>query len=229
MGEIMDKNIKLPDCWKSRLKNEFAMEYMQDIRTFLVSELSKGKVIYPPINKIFEALNLTLFADVKIIIIGQDPYHGVDQAHGLSFSVNSEVTLPPSLKNIFKELQNNFPDIILSHGNLSEWAKQGVLLLNSSLTVEANKPNSHQGIGWDLFTDSVVRNCSQAGSKVFMLWGRNAKNKLKLIDQNNNLVLEAAHPSPLSAHNGFFGCKHFVKANSYLSKKGYQEIDWNIR
>jgi len=225
----MDKNIKLPDCWKSRLKNEFAMEYMQDIRRFLVSELSKGKVIYPPINKIFEALNLTLFADVKIIIIGQDPYHGVDQAHGLSFSVNSEVTLPPSLKNIFKELQNNFPDIILSHGNLSEWAKQGVLLLNSSLTVEANKPNSHQGIGWDLFTDSVVRNCSQAGSKVFMLWGRNAKNKLKLIDQNNNLVLEAAHPSPLSAHNGFFGCKHFVKANSYLSKKGYQEIDWNIR
>ena len=177
----MDDNIKLPDCWKSRLQDEFAKEYMQEIKSFLVNELSKGRVIYPPINKIFEALNLTSFEEVKIVIVGQDPYHGPNQAHGLSFSVNSEVTIPPSLKNIFKELLENFPNTILSHGNLSGWAKQGVLLLNSSLTVEANKPNSHQGIGWEQFTNSIIKICSQAGSKVFMLWGRNARDKTCLL------------------------------------------------
>jgi uracil-DNA glycosylase len=224
----MDGNIKLPNCWKSRLQEEFDQKYMHDIKSFLANELSKGKVIYPPINKIFEALNLTLFEGVRIVIVGQDPYHGPNQAHGLSFSVNSEVTIPPSLRNIFKELLENFPNTILSHGNLSGWAKQGVLLLNSSLTVEANKPNSHQAIGWEQFTNSIIRICSQAGSKVFMLWGKNARDKAALIDQDNNLILQAAHPSPLSAHNGFFGCQHFAKANDYLSKNGFQKIDWNI-
>ncbi|MEK9650398.1 MAG: uracil-DNA glycosylase [Gammaproteobacteria bacterium] len=226
---MIDKNIKLPECWKSKLKNEFAAQYMQDIRTFLASELEKGKVIYPPINKIFEALNLTLFAEVKIIIVGQDPYHGIGQAHGLSFSVNTNQVLPPSLKNIYQELRNNYPNITLSHGNLSAWARQGVLLLNSSLTVEANKPNSHQQIGWEFFTNSIISHCSESGSKVFMLWGRNARNKSSLIDKTKNLVLEAVHPSPLSAHNGFFGCKHFLRANHYLSQIGCQEVNWSIK
>lgn len=224
----MESKIKLPDCWMSVLSDEFSKPYMQDIRKFLASELNKNKVIYPPIDSIFDALKSTPFNKVKIVLLGQDPYHGHGQAHGLSFSVNSSMPIPPSLKNIFKEVLANYPNCTFRNGNLASWAEQGVLLLNASLTVEANKPNSHQDIGWNFFTDAVIKCCSQSGKKVFMLWGRYAREKIKLINSQNNLILEAAHPSPLSAHNGFFGCKHFLRANQYLEEQQVSKINWSI-
>lgn len=224
----MESKVKLPDCWMSVLGDEFTKPYMQDIRKFLATELSKKKVIYPPIDSIFEALTSTPFSKVKIIVLGQDPYHGYGQAHGLSFSVNSSMPIPPSLRNIFKEVLANYPNSTFRNGNLASWAEQGVLLLNSSLTVEANKPNSHQNIGWNFFTDAVIKCCSQSGKKVFMLWGRHAREKIKLINSENNLVLEAAHPSPLSAHQGFIGCNHFLKANQYLEEQKLSKINWDV-
>jgi uracil-DNA glycosylase len=192
-------------------------------------EKASGKTIYPPGSLIFNAFNLTPFQNVKVVLLGQDPYHGPMQAHGLSFSVQDGIPKPPSLINIFKELHEDIGIPIPKKGNLDKWAKQGVLLLNASLTVRANEPMSHSKIGWTAFTDSViVRISEQKQHVVFLLWGKYAQEKQLLIDETKHLVLKAAHPSPYSANNGFFGCKHFSKANEYLVRHGIDPIDWAI-
>jgi len=222
-------NVKIDASWKAELNEEFAKPYFEDIVTFLKNEKAAGKVIYPPGPYIFNAFNTTPFDDVKVVILGQDPYHGPGQAHGLSFSVPPGVPPPPSLVNIFKELNTDLQMPIPNHGYLEKWAKQGVLMLNASLTVEAHKPMSHSKIGWHVFTDEVIRVLSQDREHiVFMLWGSFAKSKAELIDKNKHLILTAAHPSPLSAHNGFFGCRHFSKANFWLQQKGISPIDWSL-
>ncbi len=215
--------------WKEELKEEFEKPYFEKIVQFLKSEKTAGKVIYPPGKLIFNAFDTTTFSKVKVVIIGQDPYHNPGQAHGLCFSVPDQVQPPPSLVNIFKELQTDLEIPISRSGNLEKWAKQGVLLLNASLTVEANKPMSHSELGWNIFTDEVIKHVSQKKEHVvFMLWGKFAQNKAVLLDESKHKVLKAAHPSPLSAYNGFFGCGHFSKANAWLREKGEQPIDWSI-
>lgn len=223
-------SIQLEDSWKGVLDGEFDKGYMMQLREFLKSEQAKGRIIYPPNKLIFNAFNHTPFNNVKIVVIGQDPYHGVNQAHGLSFSVQKGITVPPSLQNIFKELQTDIPAFRLpDHGDLTSWADQGVLLLNATLTVEAAKPGSHQKKGWEKFTDRVISELSARRSGlVFLLWGRYAQTKGELIDNDKHYILKAAHPSPFSAYSGFFGCKHFSKANEYLNKNGQKEIDWQI-
>lgn len=219
-------NIKIENSWKNILKNEFEKEYFKKLADFVRKEYINSK-IYPPPKDLFRAFSLCPFSKVKVIILGQDPYHGIGQANGLCFAVNNVITIPPSLKNIFKEIRSDLEIETKESGDLSRWAEQGILLLNSVLTVKADNPGSHQNKGWELFTDEVINKLSnEKESLVFMLWGNYAKNKGKLIDKKKHLVLESVHPSPFSANDGFFGCKHFSKANEYLRNKGFEEINW---
>ena len=220
--------LKLEESWKRFLEAEFEKEYMKKLRSFLQSQQEQKRIIYPGNSLIFNAFNHTPFEKVKVVIIGQDPYHGANQAHGLSFSVQKGVPVPPSLQNIFKELQAEYKDFQFpKHGDLSSWADQGVLLLNATLTVEASNAGSHQNQGWEKFTDQVIQTLSEKRTGiVFLLWGKYAQAKAAMIDQNKHLVLMAAHPSPFSAYNGFFGCNHFIKTNEYLEENGEKGIDW---
>lgn len=222
--------LQLDDSWKEVLGDEFDKDYMKDLKKFLQTAKEQGHRIYPPGNLIFNALNHTPFQHVKAVIIGQDPYHGPNQAHGLSFSVQKGFALPPSLKNIFSELKHDIPGFkIPAHGDLTKWAEQGVLLLNATLTVEAGKPASHQNKGWETFTDTIIRKLSEQRSDlIFLLWGKFAQGKQGLINTAKHHILTAAHPSPFSAHNGFFGCRHFSKTNALLIQKGIEPIDWQI-
>ncbi len=214
--------------WDELLKDEFKKDYYIKLRKFLVNEYN-SKTIYPDKYNIFEALKLTAYKDVKVVIIGQDPYHGENQAHGLAFSVQKEVRIPPSLLNIYKELKEDCGCYIPNNGYLVSWAKQGVLLLNTSLTVVSNIANSHRNKGWEIFTDSVIKQVNNKSAPVvFLLWGNNAKSKEKYIADQRHLILKSVHPSPLSAFRGFFGCKHFSKANQFLKNTGQTEIDWQI-
>jgi len=222
-------DVKIDDSWKEVLKGEFNKPYFLQIVTFLRTEKMAGKTIYPPGALMFNAFNTTPFHKVKLVLLGQDPYHGPGQAHGLCFSVQSGVVPPPSLINIFKEMKDDVGVPIPHHGNLTKWAEQGVLLLNASLSVRANEPMSHAKIGWAEFTDSVIKKVSELKQHVvFLLWGKFAQEKQVLIDETKNFVLKAAHPSPYSANNGFFGCRHFSKANDYLVRNGIDPIDWSL-
>lgn len=222
-------DVKIEESWKQALRQEFAKPYFLEIVSFLRTEKMLGKTIYPPGSLIFNAFNTTPFNQVKCVILGQDPYHGAGQAHGLSFSVQHGVQTPPSLQNIYKELASDLGLAIPTHGNLSNWATQGVLLLNASLTVRASEAMSHAKIGWADFTNAVIKKLSDERKHlVFLLWGRFAQEKQPLINETKHLVLKAAHPSPLSAHNGFWGCKHFSKTNAYLVKNGIDPIDWKV-
>lgn len=222
-------DVKIEDSWKKILKEEFSKPYFQQIALHLKTEKSQGKTIYPPGSLIFNAFNTTPFNKVKAVILGQDPYHGPNQAHGLCFSVQNGVPPPPSLINIFKELQDDIGINIPNQGNLTHWAEQGVFLLNASLTVRAAEPMSHSKIGWATFTDTVIKKLSENEKHVvFLLWGKFAQEKRVLIDETKHHILKAAHPSPLSAHAGFFGCKHFSKTNAWLMSKGIDPIDWQL-
>jgi len=216
------------DSWKAILKDQFEAEYFGKLKEFLVEEKLKFPV-YPPGSLIFNAFEQTPFDKVKVVILGQDPYHGPGQAHGLCFSVPDNVKPPPSLVNIFKEIESDLGFKPPLHGNLESWAKQGVMLLNATLTVRANQAGSHQKKGWENFTDSVITKISeQKENIVFILWGNYARAKKTLIDSSKQLILEAAHPSPFSAYNGFMGCKHFSKTNDWLRRHGIEEIDWKL-
>ena len=223
------KKAKIHESWNAELGNEFSSEYMASLRAFLKKEIQIGKKIFPPMNKIFNAFNLTPFTNIKIVLVGQDPYHGESQANGLSFSVEENIKVPPSLQNIFREL---FSDLRLTspqNGNLEKWAKQGVLLLNSSLTVEKGLPGSHQGKGWEKFTDEVLKIINNKKQNVvFILWGKKAQEKGHFLDRQRHLILKSPHPSPFSAHSGFFGSKPFSKANNYLIEKGIEPINWQL-
>lgn len=211
------------------LNGERDKPYFQQIMRFIESERAGGKSIYPRNPEIFNAMAFTPFAEVKVVIIGQDPYHGPNQAHGLCFSVKPPVPPPPSLLNIFKELENDLGIKPPAHGCLEKWARQGVLLLNAVLTVEAGRPQSHAKIGWEQFTDKVIRELNERKTGlVFLLWGAAAQRKCAFIDRSRHIVLEAAHPSPLSAYNGFFGCRHFSRANQALKDQGLPEVDWSL-
>jgi uracil-DNA glycosylase len=228
MSELQDR-VQLQPSWKSRIGGEFEQEYMQNLRQFLIREKGAGKVIYPEGKNIFNAMNLLPFEDVKVVIIGQDPYHGPGQAHGLCFSVLPGVAPPPSLKNIFQEIYTDLGIPPAGHGCLISWAQQGVLLLNSVLTVEQNRPASHQGKGWERFTDAIIQRLnSEHSGLVFFLWGSYAQKKGAIIDRKRHLVLQSVHPSPLSAHRGFFGNKHFSKANAYLQEHAKSPINWEL-
>ena len=223
-------DVKIEPSWKAELKEEFKKPYFLQIATFLKTEKALNKVIYPPGTLIFNAFNQTPFNKLKVVIIGQDPYHGAGQAHGLSFSVQNGIKPPPSLVNIYKEIQRDIGIAMpKEYGNLTNWAQQGVLLLNAALTVRDGEPFSHAKFGWADFTDSVIQKISDNNNGiVFMLWGNYAQKKELLIDQNKHFVLKAAHPSPFSADKGFFGCKHFSKTNEFLVKEGHQPIDWKL-
>lgn len=215
--------------WKTLLTEEKEKDYFQKILEFVKNEREVGKQIYPPQKDIFNALKYTPFEEVKVVILGQDPYHGPNQAHGLCFSVQPGIPIPPSLKNIYKELQEDVEFTIPNHGCLENWAKQGMLLLNTSLTVEQSKAGSHSHIGWQRFTDRVIESLNEhPQSIVFLLWGSHAQSKTPLIDVMKHRILKAPHPSPLSAHRGFFGCHHFSKANEHLQKQGRGAIDWTL-
>lgn len=218
--------IQIEPSWKKVLNDEFKKPYFQELSTFVRNEYL-NQTIYPPPKNVFRAFELCPFEKVKVVILGQDPYHGVGQANGLSFAVNRDIRLPPSLRNIFKEIQDDLGITQQSNGDLSRWAKQGVLLLNATLTVQAQSPGSHQNKGWEQFTDAAIKQLSEKREKVvFILWGNYAKNKGAFIDNKKHLVIESAHPSPFSAHNGFFGSQPFSKTNRYLKEKGLEEIDW---
>ncbi len=223
-------DVKIHPTWKAVLKDQFNKTYFQQIVTFLKTEKAQGKVIYPPGALIFNAFNTTPYDKISVVIIGQDPYHGHGQAHGLSFSVPTGIKPPPSLMNIFKELEKDIgikmPE---KYGNLTKWAEQGVLLLNAALTVRAGEPFSHAKYGWTEFTDTVITRLSEKKEGiVFLLWGKFAQEKQALIDETKHVVLKAAHPSPFSADKGFFGCKHFSKTNDILIKSGRNPIDWKL-
>lgn len=221
------KKPEVHPSWLAAINQEFERDYMHQLRGFLEARLQAGARIYPRGSDYFKALNLTPLEEVKVVILGQDPYHNPGQAHGLSFSVPAGMPLPPSLRNIYKEIQASLGGEIPQTGNLEEWARQGVLLLNAVLTVEENTPGAHQGKGWEKFTDMVIQTISQQrAGVVFMLWGQYARNKKNLIDGTKHVVLEAPHPSPLSAHRGFFGCNHFKKANDYLAGQQKKPIKW---
>lgn len=221
--------VHIGNDWDERLKGEFDKEYYQKLRQFLIREYSQYPV-FPDMHDLFNALKYTSFADTKVVILGQDPYHGVGQAHGLCFSVKKGVQPPPSLQNIFKELQDDVGIPRPPHGELTCWAEEGVLLLNTVLTVRAHEPNSHRGRGWEILTDRIITELNQKQTPVvFLLWGANARSKKKLILSPRHVILETVHPSPLSAYNGFFGCKHFSKANAILEKSGQTPIDWTVR
>lgn len=222
----MPGRVKIAEDWKKELHSEFEKPYFEQLTDFVRSEY-KNKEIFPIGKNIFRAFDLTPYEEVKVVILGQDPYHGPGQANGLCFSVNQGVSFPPSLRNIFKELQSDIDVARPVDGDLSNWARQGVLLLNATLTVQAYKAGSHQGKGWEEFTDSIIKllNENRKGI-VYMLWGSYAQRKANFVDEERNLVLKSPHPSPLSAHRGFFGNHHFSKANAYLRKNGREPIDW---
>lgn len=228
MTSITNKKVAIEDSWYELLHEEFEKEYFIQLKSFLKSEKEQF-VIYPPGNKIFSAFNHTPVNKVKVVIIGQDPYHGAGQANGLCFSVSDGIKQPPSLVNIFKELNSDLNIPMPKSGNLEKWANQGVLLLNATLTVRANQAGSHQKQGWEEFTDTVIKKLSdKKDGLVFLLWGKFAQDKAALIDNSKHFILKAAHPSPFSAHNGFFGCKHFSKTNEILTNRGLSPIDWRI-
>ena len=221
--------VQFNNSWDILLKEEFEKPYYLNLRKFLVQEY-KTQTIYPNMNDIFNALKYTDYKDVKVVMLGQDPYHQPNQAHGLCFSVKKGVKAPPSLQNMYKEICSEFGYPIPDHGELTYWAEQGVLMLNTVLTVRESQPNSHKGMGWEIFTDNIISLLNQRPEPmVFLLWGANARAKTKLITNPNHLVLQSAHPSPLSAYNGFFGNGHFKKANEFLKSKGIKEIDWQIK
>ena len=223
-------SIQFENSWQEILKEELDKKYMINLHSFLQIRRKEGHTIFPPNNLIFNAFNHTPFDQVKVVIIGQDPYHGQKQAHGLAFSVQKGMQIPPSLQNIFKELQSEYNDFqIPHHGDLSSWADQGVLLMNVTLTVEASKAGSHQNQGWEIFTDRIIQIISEKRNRiVFLLWGKHAQAKARLIDHNKHLILTAAHPSPFSAYHGFFGCNHFIVTNEYLEKNGERGIEWTV-
>ncbi|MCZ6133615.1 uracil-DNA glycosylase [Campylobacter ureolyticus] len=224
---IILENVKIEKSWKEALKDEFLSPYFENLKAKLIIS-KKSATVFPPSNLIFNAFNLTPFDKVKVVILGQDPYHGDNQAMGLSFSVPKGVKIPPSLINIYKEIYDDLGIIEPNSGDLTYWAKQGVLLLNASLSVEKGKPNSHKNFGWHLFSDAVIKKISdEKKGVIFLLWGNFAKNKANLIDQNKHFILTAPHPSPL-ARGGFFGCKHFSKTNEILKKLGKSPIDWDL-
>ena len=228
MTEPQDR-IKLIPSWKNRIGEEFDKEYMKNLRQFLVSEKKAGKMIFPPGDEMFSALNATPFQDVKVVILGQDPYHGAGQAHGLSFSVRPDIPCPPSLKNIYQEIYTDLGISPANHGCLISWAKQGVLLLNSVLSVEKSQAASHQGKGWEQFTDRVIGELNENHSGlVFLLWGSYAQKKGQFINTQKHLILKSPHPSPLAAYRGFFGQHHFSQANQFLQQAGKQPIDWTL-
>ena len=220
--------VNIENSWDKKLEGEFNKSYYINLRQFLVNEY-KARNIFPNMNNIFNALKLTPYEDVKVVILGQDPYHGAGQAHGLSFSVQPGVRIPPSLLNMYKELQNDLGCYIPNNGYLVPWAKQGVLLLNTVLTVREGEANSHKNEGWENFTDRVISLLNEREKPiVFLLWGSNAKEKIKLITNSRHYILTTVHPSPLSANRGFMGCKHFSKTNEILKSLGEKEIDWQI-
>jgi uracil-DNA glycosylase len=226
---MADGDIKLEETWKFALETEFEDPYMADLKSFLVSEKKAGKLIFPKGSEYFRALDLTPLDEVKVVILGQDPYHGEGQAHGLCFSVRPGVRIPPSLVNIYKEMEADLGITPAKHGFLEHWAEQGVLLLNSVLTVEEGKAAAHQGKGWERFTDAVIRTVNEeCDGVVFILWGAYAQKKAAFVDEERHLVIKSAHPSPLSAHNGFLGSKPFSKANEYLQSIGKDPVDWEL-
>lgn len=221
-------DVHIEESWKKMMDHEFQQPYFSALKQFLKDEKAAGQIIYPPGPQIFNAFNLCPFPKVKVVVIGQDPYHGAGQAHGLCFSVANGVPTPPSLVNIFKELQNDLGIPLATTGNLTKWAEQGVLLLNALLTVRANQPASHHKRGWEQFTDAVIRTISDhSQGVVFLLWGKYAQEKAALIDTSKHHILKAAHPSPFSANN-FFGCRHFSRTNALLIQEGRQPIDWRL-
>ena len=223
-----DHMVQFDNDWQDLLQPEFQKEYYQRLRAFLKQEYST-RTIYPDMHDIFNAMHFTPYNGVKVVILGQDPYHGPGQAHGLSFSVKPGISVPPSLQNIFQELANDLGLRIPNTGYLKKWTDQGVLLLNAVLTVRAGIANSHRGMGWEYFTDHIIGLLNEREQPVvFMLWGRNAREKKALITNSQHLILEAAHPSPFSVYNGFFGCRHFSKANAFLQQYGVDPIDWQI-
>jgi uracil-DNA glycosylase len=213
--------------WNPLLRGEFEKPYWHQLQQFVREERSHG-VVYPKHEDVFAALHLTPYADVRVVILGQDPYHGAGQAHGLCFSVQHGVAVPPSLQNMFKELRDDLGIAVASHGNLTKWAQQGVLLLNTTLTVRAGSAGSHHGKGWETFTDEVIRVVNERDFVVFVLWGANARRKKSLIDTSRHAIIESAHPSPLSAHNGFFGSRPFSRVNTALERAGHNAIDWSL-
>lgn len=218
----------LKNQWGELLKDEFEKDYYKKLRSFLIEEY-KTKTIYPNMNNIFNALHYTDYKDVKVVILGQDPYHGPNQSHGLAFSVQPGVRIPPSLRNMYKELHTDLGLPIPNHGYLEKWARQGVLLLNTALTVRAGEANSHRKIGWEIFTDRIIELLNEREDPViFILWGNNARRKADFIDRNKHKIIESVHPSPLSASRGFFASKPFSKANDYLRAMGKEAIDWEI-
>ena len=221
-------NVKIEESWRQHIGEEFDKQYFVDLTNFVKEEYLRTPC-YPPGRLIFNAFNLCPFDDVKVVIIGQDPYHEPGQAHGLSFSVKPGVAIPPSLLNIYKELEDELSLYIPNNGYLEKWAKQGVLMLNTVLTVRAHNANSHKGIGWEEFTDAAIMALNELDKPiVYMLWGSNARSKAKMLNNKKQLVLEAPHPSPLSSYRGFFGCNHFIKCNEFLKANGLSEIDWQI-
>ena len=225
----MSDNVNIDPSWKEALAKEFEQPYFAAIKAFILAEKQKGKRVYPPGSQIFNAFNLTPFHHVKVVILGQDPYHGPGQAHGLSFSVPQGIPAPPSLVNIFKELKSDLNIDAPPHGNLESWAKQGVLLLNAVLTVNESEAASHKNAGWEKYTDAVIKTISDRKEHVvFILWGRFAQNKEALINATKHCIIKSAHPSPLSAYAGFFGSKPFSKTNEYLRANGIKEIDWKL-
>jgi len=224
----MEVNPQIEASWKEVLKEEFDKQYFKELKEFLLDEKSKYTV-YPPGGLIFNAFNLTSFDNTRVVLLGQDPYHGPGQAHGLCFSVPPGIAAPPSLVNIFKEVERDLGVPVPLNGCLEKWARQGVLLLNATLTVRANQPASHQRKGWEDFTNAVIGKLSEKRvGLIFLLWGKFAQEKEALIDKNRHYILKAAHPSPYSAYNGFFGCRHFSKTNELLKKHGMEEIDWRV-
>ena len=217
-----------PNTWIEPLGKGFCNDFLDEMESKFLKLNSKDVAIFPPISSIFRALELVHFKEAKVLILGQDPYHGFGQANGLSFSVNKEIMIPPSLKNIFLELKNDLNLPFSHHGDLTSWAQQKILLLNSVLTVEQGKPNSHQELGWDKLTNKIISQLSQRGNMIFVLWGNFAQKKYHLIDKNKNKILSAPHPSPLSAYRGFFGCKHFSEINKILLENGSVEINWEL-
>lgn len=223
------KKVQLHESWLTRLHDEFEQDYMHELREFLLIRKQHRAVIYPPGKQIFNALDSTPFDRVRVVILGQDPYHGPGQAHGLCFSVQPDVKVPPSLLNIYREIESDLGIVPPRHGYLQSWAEQGVLLLNAVLTVERGQAGSHQGKGWERFTDTIVQLLNEEREGlVFMLWGNYARQKGAVINRRKHLILNAPHPSPLSAHQGFFGCRHFSQANRYLEDRGQPPIDWSV-
>ena len=221
--------LEMEPSWKARLQDEFQLPYMEALRSFLLERKRVGAQIYPAGSHYFHSMKLTPFEAVKVVILGQDPYHGPGQAHGLCFSVMPGVSVPPSLVNLYKEIKNDLGIAPAGHGFLESWARQGVFLLNSVLTVERGRAGAHQGKGWERLTDKIVSLLSdECEGLVFLLWGSYAQRKGQMIDRDRHLVLTAPHPSPLSAHRGFFGCRHFSRTNEWLQKRGEQPIDWSL-